>query len=90
MMLPTLMQSALAEQYVMLCEFEKRTFVDFKKAFGSRQQARSVMFSVVLHYGITIEVLYMYTNPCRAIMVDGHISKEGVYQGDVLVPIMSE
>ena len=71
------------------------TFVDFKKAFDSIN--RSVMFSVLRHYGIpqavvnAIEVLY--TNSSSAVMVDGGISKPfdvstGVLQGDVLAPFI--
>ena len=51
------------------------TFVDFKKAFDSIN--RSVMFSVLRHYGIpqtlvdSIQVLY--TNSCSAVLVDGSI-----------------
>ena len=71
------------------------TFVDFKKAFDSIN--RSVMFSVLLHYGIpetlvnAIQVLY--TNSSSSVMVDGSISKPfsvttGVLQGDVLAPFL--
>ena len=71
------------------------TFVDFKKAFDSIN--RSVMFSVLRHYGIpkavvdAIQVLYKDSN-C-AVMVDGNISETfkvttGVLQGDVLAPFL--
>ena len=52
------------------------TFVDFKRAFDSMN--RSVMFSVLRHYGIpetlvnAIQVLY--TNSSSSVMVDGSIS----------------
>ena len=71
------------------------TFVDFKKAFDSIN--RSVMFSVLRHYGIpetlvnAIQVLY--TNSSSSVMVDGSISKPfcvstGVLQGDALTPFL--
>lgn len=71
------------------------TFVDFKKAFDSIN--RSVMFSVLRHYGIpkvvvsAIQVLYNDSN--SAVMVDGSISEPfqvttGVLQGDVLAPFL--
>ena len=71
------------------------TVVDFKKAFDSIN--RSVMFSVLRHYGIpetlvnAIQVLY--TNSSTSVMVDGSISKPfivttGVLQGDVLAPFL--
>ena len=71
------------------------TFVNFKKAFDSIN--RSVMFSILRHYGIpqtlvdTIQVLY--TNSSSAVLVDGSMSNPfdvttGVLQGDVLAPFL--
>ena len=71
------------------------TFVDFKKAFDSIN--RSVMFSVLRHYGIPKAVVsaiqVLYTNSSSAVMVDGGISESfdvttGVLQGDVLAPFL--
>ena len=66
------------------------TFVDFKKAFDSIN--RSVMFSVLRHYGIPETLVnairVLYTNSSSSVMVDGSISKPfsvttGVLQGGV-------
>ncbi len=71
------------------------TFVDVKKALDSIN--RSVMFSVLRHYGIpkavvdAIQVLYKDSN--SAVMVDGSISASFqvttvVLQGNVLAPFL--
>ena len=66
------------------------TFVDFKKAFDSIN--RSVMFSVLRHYGIPKVVVnaiqVLYNDSHSAVMVDGSISEPflvttGVLQVDV-------
>ena len=71
------------------------TFVDFTKAFDSIN--RSVMFSVLRHYGIPETLVnatqVLYTNSSSSVMVDGSISKPfsvttGVLQGDVLAPFL--
>ncbi len=71
------------------------TFVDFKKAFDSIN--RSVMFSVLRHYGIPKSLVnavqVLYSNSTSAVMVDGGISDPfnvttGVLQGDVLAPFL--
>jgi len=71
------------------------TFVDFKKAFDSIN--RSVMFSVLRHYGIPMSLVNavqaLYSNSTSAVMVDEGISEPfnvttGVLQGDVLAPFL--
>ena len=71
------------------------TFVDFKKAFDSIN--RSVMFSVLRHYGIPSPVVNavqaLYSNSTSAVSVNGGISDPfnvttGVLQGDVLAPFL--